>query len=67
MPMPAARPVDPDSPLQRGPGTAARHPGPHFSEKPRQEQEQERKQRALRRACGRVSYPRGMEGNRHAA
>jgi hypothetical protein len=65
MSTPAARPVDPDSPLQRGPGRAAGHRGPHFAERPRQEPEQKR--RALRRACGRVSYPRGMEGNGHAA
>jgi hypothetical protein len=34
LPMPASRPVDPDSPPHRGPGRAAGHPGPHFSEKP---------------------------------
>jgi len=36
LPMPAARPVVPDSPPHRGPGRAAGHRGPHFSEEPEQ-------------------------------
>jgi len=69
---PAARPVVPDSPPHRGPGTAAGHRGPHYSEEPGQRPEPKQQQASAYscscscscfRFCFRASSPSaGQEG-----